>query len=70
VAVLHEGSVGAIEELHALVGPSTYKSPSWRERCPDLGAVEDSDDMEGLYEAERGELVDARAFLRKLQLQS
>lgn len=49
VNVLHEGSLSRIEELHALVGPSTYKSGRWRERCPDRDAVEDSDAMEGLY---------------------
>ncbi|WP_052558727.1 RNA ligase family protein [Enhygromyxa salina] len=49
VVVLHEGSVGAIEELHSLVGASNYKSSSWRERCSDLRAVEDSEEMEGLY---------------------
>lgn len=49
VAVLHTGSLSELAELHALVGPSTYKSGSWRERCPDLGAAEDSDAMEGLY---------------------
>lgn len=49
VVVLHGGSLGELAELHALVGPSTYKSERWRERCPDLTEVEDSDDMEGLY---------------------
>ena len=49
VVVLHSGSLTELAELHALVGPSTYKSERWRERCPDRGAVEDSDDMEGLY---------------------
>lgn len=49
VPVLHSGSVAELAELHALVGPSCFKSDSWRERCPDLAAVEDSDEMEGLY---------------------
>ena len=49
VAVLHSGSISEIDELHELVGPSSYKSACWRERCPDLAAVEDSDAMEGLY---------------------
>jgi hypothetical protein len=49
VTVLHAGSISELAELHALVGPSTYKSACWRERCPELGAVEDSDEMEGLY---------------------
>lgn len=49
VAVLHSGSVSDIDELHQRVGPSGYKSACWRERCPELSAVEDSDEMEGLY---------------------
>ena len=49
VALLHAGPVTELEQLHELVGPSNYKSSSWRERCPDLGAVEDSQEMEGLY---------------------
>lgn len=49
VALLHSGSIAELAELHALVGPSTYKSAAWRERCPNLAAVEDSDLMEGLY---------------------
>ncbi|HLT36889.1 MAG TPA: RNA ligase family protein [Enhygromyxa sp.] len=49
VVVLHGGSLSELAELHALVGPSTYKSERWRERCPDLAAVEDHDEMEGLY---------------------
>jgi hypothetical protein len=49
VPVLFRGQVHDIGQLHALVGVSTFKSPSWRERCPDLSAVEDSDEMEGLY---------------------
>ncbi len=49
VPVLHGGSLGELAELHALVGPSAYKSAAWRERCPNVAAVEDSDLMEGLY---------------------
>lgn len=54
VAVLHGGSLAEIEQLHALVGPSNYKSASWRARCRDLAAVEDSDEMEGLYIKQEG----------------
>lgn len=49
VAVLFEGAVLDMTDLHALVGPSRYKTTAWRERCRDLDAVEDSDLMEGLY---------------------
>jgi hypothetical protein len=49
VAVLHSGELHELDELHELVGPSNYKSASWRDRCPDLAAVEDCDAMEGLY---------------------
>jgi len=49
VEVLLEGPVMALEELHALVGPSRYKSADWRTRCPSMEGVEDSDAMEGLY---------------------
>lgn len=49
VAVLHSGSLSGLADLHDLVGRSHYKSDQWRERCPDFGAVEDSDAMEGLY---------------------
>ena len=49
VDVLHQGAVAELAELHALVGPSRYKSAEWREHCPALDVVEDSDLMEGLY---------------------
>lgn len=49
VEVLHEGPVCELETLHAMVGPSHYKSDVWRDACPALHDVEDSDAMEGLY---------------------
>ncbi len=63
VPVLHRGPLRELGELHALVGPSNYKSPSWRERCPDLTPVEDSDEMEGLYIKQE----DADFVLRRLK---
>lgn len=61
VAVLHEGAVAEQDELRAMVGPSHYKSESWRERCPSVGDVEDSDEMEGLYiKVESEEYVERR----------
>ena len=49
VPVLYRGQLRDIAQLHALVAASAYKSADWRERCPDLAAVEDCDEMEGLY---------------------
>ena len=61
VPVLHEGSVETLAELCALVGPSRFKTPQWREALREAAlrarvridrAVEEtdpSDDMEGLY---------------------
>lgn len=61
VVVLHEGSVANLDELHAMVGPSHYKSATWRARCPSLAEVEDSDQMEGLYiKVESDDFVDGR----------
>lgn len=49
VEVLHEGPAHDLATLHALIGPSRYKSDAWREACRGAPTVEDSDDMEGLY---------------------
>ncbi|MGH1344856.1 MAG: RNA ligase family protein [Nannocystales bacterium] len=49
VALLHEGTVSGLDALRSMVGPSHYKSPRWRERCPAVASVEDTDLMEGLY---------------------
>jgi hypothetical protein len=37
--VLHEGPVGSLDELVAMVGPSRFKTPGWRERL-DAAAAE------------------------------
>ena len=61
VPVLREGPVGSLDELTALVGPSLYKGPDWRERllalCTERGLdpertwneTDKTDLMEGLY---------------------
>ena len=61
VPVLHEGSLRTLEELVALVGPSRFKTPDWRERlgkearelaldAERIAAETDpSSEMEGLY---------------------
>lgn len=49
VQVLFEGAVHREAQLTDLLGPSHYKSSSWRQRCASPEAVEDSDLMEGLY---------------------
>ena len=61
VAVLHSGPIGDLSELHALVGPSHYKSPDWRDRCA-LDTVDPSDDMEGLYIKEEDQDFVLRRF--------
>lgn len=61
VPVLHEGPVASPEALKAMIGPSAFKSPSWRQRLEADAAVgaqrarialrqtDASDLMEGLY---------------------
>lgn len=61
VELLHEGVVAELVELHAMLGPSHYKSQAWRERCPSVESVEDSDEMEGLYiKVESADFVERR----------
>ena len=61
VAVLHEGPVEKFKQLSALVEPSLFKSPRWREALVRAGAqagvpadkvtrqTDSHDEMEGLY---------------------
>jgi hypothetical protein len=55
VAVLHEGALDSLAALTALLGPSHYKSPAWREALAaahgagDTQETDDSDYGEGLY---------------------
>ncbi|QXJ19661.1 DNA ligase [Actinomadura graeca] len=72
VPVLHEGPLREVEELTALVGPSTCRTPGWRDALREAAAAggadpvraaeesDASDEMEGLYiKVERdGETVD------------
>ncbi|MEV6104411.1 RNA ligase family protein [Streptomyces sp. NPDC051940] len=73
VPVLHEGPLRTLAELTALVGPSTVRTPRWREALreaavaqgldPERTAAETdaSDDMEGLYlKVEEGGLTTGR----------
>lgn len=61
VPVLHEGGLGSLKQLKAMVRPSLYKSPDWRDALAKAAVVsqsrqdmvdqqtEDSDLAEGLY---------------------
>lgn len=61
VPILHEGEIGQLEDLTALVGLSAYKSPSWRDALTEeatkagiepvraLALADDSGQGEGLY---------------------
>ncbi|SEQ68875.1 RNA ligase [Lentzea xinjiangensis] len=61
VPVLHEGPLRTVKDLIALIGPSTCRTPRWRDALveaaraagqdPDVVAAEtdSDDDMEGLY---------------------
>lgn len=73
VPVLYEGDLERLEDLVALVGPSRYKTPRWREALTKeagqvglaaskaLALADDSDEGEGLYvKVEQEEEVVAR----------
>jgi hypothetical protein len=78
VPVLREGAVGSLDELTALVGPSLYKGPDWRERllglCAERGLdpertwneTDKTDLMEGLYikVEEDGRVVERYKYVR------
>jgi hypothetical protein len=78
VPVLHEGPLTKLSALIALVGPSRFKSPTWRERLAQAALGRDadparvvretdpSDDMEGLYVKveEAGAVVGRYKFVR------
>jgi hypothetical protein len=78
VPILWQGKVRKLEELVALVGPSLYKSISWRDRltaqCQEMGLdseriwseTDNSDEMEGLYvkHEEGGRVVGRYKWLR------
>jgi hypothetical protein len=78
VPVLRDGGVTADEDLHALIGPSLYKGPQWRERlreeCAERGLdpeqalreTDASDLAEGLYlkVEEEGRVVERYKFVR------
>jgi hypothetical protein len=78
VPVLWQGTPQKLEELTALVGPSLYKSPGWRERLDQVAAAEGldverirretdpTDLMEGLYlkVEEGGRVVERYKFIR------
>jgi hypothetical protein len=78
VPVLHEGPVSAPAQVHALVRPSLYKGPAWRERLIESAAeaglsrerawdeTDNSDLAEGLYiKVEEGGCVAERyKFIR------
>lgn len=78
VPILHEGPIASAAALAALVGPSAFKSPAWRERLAlasersphRVGLVSEqtdpSDLMEGLYIKieEAGRVVDRFKFVR------
>ena len=61
VPVLHEGAVRSMKQLLAMIGPSNYKGPDWRNRLDESGRAlgldvdrirretDPSDQMEGLY---------------------
>jgi hypothetical protein len=78
VPVLGQGPTPTLEELRALVKPSLYKSPAWRDRLADAAATagqesariaaetDPSDHSEGLYlkvEAD-GRVTDRLKFVR------
>jgi hypothetical protein len=78
VPVLWQGKARKLEELVALVGPSLFKSASWRDRltglCQEMGLdservwseTDSSDAMEGLYikHEERGQVVGRYKWVR------
>lgn len=78
VPVVHEGEIGSVDQLNALVRPSLYKSPDWREALMDAAKksnskqdmvdrqTEDSDLAEGLYlkQEEADCVVDRFKFVR------
>lgn len=78
VPVLYEGSATTLDDLVALVGPSRYRSPRWRERLaaevasrgPDvetaLRETDPTDLMEGLYVKveEAGRVVERYKWVR------
>ena len=78
VPVLREGAGTSLEDLRALLGPSRFKSPAWRERlaerCAEVGLdpaavraeTDPSDSMEGLYVKveEGGRVVERYKFVR------
>jgi hypothetical protein len=84
VPVLRSGPAEALEELTALVGPSVFKSPDWRERltevCTSRGLnaeqvwkeTDRSDLMEGLYLKleEGGRVVGRSKYIRATFLTS
>jgi hypothetical protein len=78
VPVLAAGPIGRPEQLTALVGPSRFKTPGWREALREAGRrqrldparivaeTDPADAMEGLYVKveEGGEVVDRYKFIR------
>lgn len=78
VPVLYEGPATTLDDLLALIGPSCFKSPAWREHlltaCEEEGIGEEqawretdtSDLMEGLYikEESDGRVVDRYKWVR------
>jgi hypothetical protein len=78
VPVLRTGEVSALDELRALIGPSLYKGPLWRERLVEAAAArgidtdravretDTSDRMEGLYikVEEGGRVVQRYKYVR------
>jgi hypothetical protein len=78
VPVLHEGALGAYEALRALVGPSRYKGPHWRDHLNEAARAaglpwerawretDRSDLMEGLYikVEEGGRVVERLKYVR------
>jgi hypothetical protein len=76
--VLRRGSANALNDLLALIGPSLYKNPQWRERLTEIGTAhgvdfervwnetDRSDLMEGLYikVEENGAVVDRYKYVR------
>lgn len=73
VPVLHTGPVASLDELTSLIGPSTCRTPRWREALVTAAAgggadpaqvvaeTDGSDDMEGLYiKVEEGDLTVGR----------
>jgi hypothetical protein len=71
--IVHEGTVRSLKAVHALVGPSRYKTPRWRESLCDAGraagldvgrvvlATDPHDDATGLYiDVDDGDVVALR----------